>query len=317
MKKRWLIAAIALVLAGIAVCTVSMSVLGFDFKALSTVNYETKTYAVDEKFDSISIDTQTDRIQFLPSEDGKCRVVCSEMERISHQVEVKEGILSIRTEDERRWIDHIGLNIGRPSITVYLPDTQYTGLAVETDTGDIDIPVDFSFISLQIHGDTADVACRANVSDNLEIRLSTGDIHLDSIGTGSLDLRVSTGEIRADSVTCRGDAAIRVTTGKVRLNGMSCGDFRSEGSTGDITLKNVLASGAMTIERSTGDVRFEDSDAAEIFVKTDTGEVKGTLCSEKVFITRSDTGKQDVPKTVTGGRCEITTDTGDIEIKIA
>ena len=50
---------------------------------------------------------------------------------------------------------------------------------------------------------------------------------------------------------------------------------------------------------------------------TDTGEVKGTLRSEKIFFTESDTGKISVPKSVTGGRCEITTDTGDIEIEIA
>ena len=316
MKKRWLIAAVALILAGLAVCAVSMAVLGFDFKALSSVQYETKTYPVNEKFDSISITTQTDRIRVLPSDDRKCRVVCSEMKDISHRVEVREGTLSILTEDQRGWIDQAGLNIGKPSMTVYLPGTEYGILSIETDTGDIEIPADFSFGSLQVQGDTADVICLANVSETLKIKLSTGDIHLDKIRTGMLDLWVSTGEISAESVTCRGDAAIRVTTGKVRLCDMSCANFRSEGSTGDITMKTVLASGTMTIERSTGDVKFEESDAAEIFVKTDTGEVKGTLCSEKVFITRSDTGRQDVPKTVIGGRCEITTDTGDIEIKI-
>ena len=53
-----------------------------------------------------------------------------------------------------------------------------------------------------------------------------------------------------------------------------------------------------------------------MYVTTSTGEVTGSLRSEKVFITRSDTGRQDVPKSVTGGRCEITTDTGDIEITV-
>ena len=47
-------------------------------------------------------------------------------------------------------------------------------------------------------------------------------------------------------------------------------------------------------------------------------EVKltGTLRTEKVFITASDTGKVNVPKTITGGRCEITTATGNIEIEV-
>ena len=53
-----------------------------------------------------------------------------------------------------------------------------------------------------------------------------------------------------------------------------------------------------------------------MFVETDTGDVTGSLLSDKVFITKSDTGSIDVPKTVTGGKCEITTDTGDIKIEI-
>jgi DUF4097 and DUF4098 domain-containing protein YvlB len=53
-------------------------------------------------------------------------------------------------------------------------------------------------------------------------------------------------------------------------------------------------------------------DAAEIYIKTDTGNVEGRFLSDKVFIAKTDTGLINVPKTITGGRCEITTNTGDI-----
>lgn len=46
------------------------------------------------------------------------------------------------------------------------------------------------------------------------------------------------------------------------------------------------------------------------------GNVKGTLLTNKVFITHTDTGRVNVPKTVTGGKCEINTDTGNIKIDI-
>ncbi len=72
----------------------------------------------------------------------------------------------------------------------------------------------------------------------------------------------------------------------------------------------------MSIKRSTGDIRFDGSDATEIFVETDTGDVTGTLISEKVFIARTDTGRINVPKTTNGGKCEINTDTGDIKLEI-
>lgn len=87
-------------------------------------------------------------------------------------------------------------------------------------------------------------------------------------------------------------------------------------NTGDLSLKNVIATDTFTIERSTGDVVFNGSDATVIFVKTDTGDVSGNILTEKVFITQTDTGSVEVPKTASGGRCEIITDTGDIKINI-
>ena len=81
-------------------------------------------------------------------------------------------------------------------------------------------------------------------------------------------------------------------------------------------MKNVIASEKFFIERDTGDIELEGIDAAEISIKTSTGDVEGWVLSEKVFIPKSSTGDIDVPKTVNGGRCEITTSTGDIEISI-
>ena len=71
-----------------------------------------------------------------------------------------------------------------------------------------------------------------------------------------------------------------------------------------------------TIDSSTGNVTFEDSDAATIDVKTDTGDVTGTLLTSKVFYVTTDTGKVNVPKSTTGGLCNIETDTGDVRISI-
>lgn len=90
----------------------------------------------------------------------------------------------------------------------------------------------------------------------------------------------------------------------------------SGGNTGDLFLKNVVATEKVSIERDTGNVTIDGLDAAEIFIETDTGNVTGALLSEKVFIAHSDTGKVDVPRTTTGGICEINTDTGNIKLKI-
>ena len=52
-------------------------------------------------------------------------------------------------------------------------------------------------------------------------------------------------------------------------------------------------------------LKFDGSDAAEIFVKTTTGNVTFSLLIDKVFITKTDTGNINVPKIADGGKCEI------------
>ena len=128
---------------------------------------------------------------------------------------------------------------------------------------------------------------------------------------------MTTADVWMQNVACAGDVYVKVSTGRTTLNGLTAKNFTSEGSTGDLSLENVRIGGAISIDRSTGDVTFNGSDAAEILVKTSTGDVTGTLLSEKVFKTESSTGDVSVPFCTSGGKCEITTSTGDIVIRIA
>jgi DUF4097 and DUF4098 domain-containing protein YvlB len=139
---------------------------------------------------------------------------------------------------------------------------------------------------------------------------------MEGLSACALDLSVSTGRVSVSDVTCAEDINIRVSTGRATLTDTTCRDLTSTGSTGEVLLKNVIAAGKISIDRDTGDVTFDGCDGAEISVKTDTGDIKGTLLSDKIFFAQSDTGRVHVPKTTEGGRCEISTDTGNVNIKI-
>ena len=132
----------------------------------------------------------------------------------------------------------------------------------------------------------------------------------------SLAISVSTGDIKISDLTFDGNIEINVSTGKTELNNVRCNNLISDGSTGNVELKSVIATEKLTMKRSTGNIKFEDCDAGEIFVKTGTGDVTGLLRSGKNFKTDTSTGKVNVPNTTSGGTCEITTSTGDINITI-
>ena len=316
--KRWLLTAAALILIGVLIFVGVMARNHWDFSALGNTRFETNTYNITQEFKNISIRTGTAGITVAPSADGKCSVVFYEKEKERHTASVQDGTLTIDVTDTRSWIDHLNFfSFGSPTITLYLPQGGYDSLFIEERTGDITIPEGFTFGSVDISASTGDVEYSASASGEVQISLSTGAIHIDNINAGELDLTTSTGRVEVSSVTCGGDVAVTVSTGKTMLSDISCESVISSGSTGMVVLTNVIAEESITIARSTGDVKLEKCDAGELFIKTDTGDVTGTLLSEKVFLAQSDTGRVDVPGTVTGGRCEITTDTGDIRIEIS
>lgn len=315
-NKWWIIMAIFLIAVGLLIFAGAMTALGFDFTKLSTANYETNTYEVHEDFSKISIDADTAAIEFVLSDQEQCKIVCFENEKVKHSATVKDGTLTIGTVDTRKWYDHIGFSLNKPKMTVYLPKTEYASLLIKASTGDIEIPKDFEFDTVDISASTGAVECYASVSELMRVKLSTGAVCVENVSVGELDLSVTTGSVTVSSINCEGDIKVAVSTGKTKLTDISCKGVISSGSTGDVILKNVIAAENFSIERSTGDVIFEGSDAAEIYVKTSTGDVTGTLLSEKVFITETKTGRVHVPKTVTGGKCELKTSTGDIQIDI-
>ena len=81
-------------------------------------------------------------------------------------------------------------------------------------------------------------------------------------------------------------------------------------------MENVIVVDRLSVERSSGDVSFVGCDAAEIVISTSTGDVEGTLLSDKIYIIKTSTGDVNVPDSAQGGRCEITTSTGDVKIRV-
>lgn len=309
-----LIIATALVLVGGVLFCIAMTGLNWDFTKLSTVRYETNTHPIGLPFDNIVIETDTADIRLVSAETPS--VTCYEQENAKHSVFVEDGTLYIKVQDDMQWYERIGVNFGTPKITVYIPKGLYDTLQIKGSTGDVTIPSEFRFASLDITQSTGDIKCQASVTGNVNITASTGNIHLENMQAYAIRLSVSTGKITLRDVTCEANLNIRLSTGDTTLTNVSCKNLETTADTGDLSLCSVIASGNFFIERTTGDITFDRCDAAQIKVLTDTGDVTGTLLSPKVFIYQTDTGRVELPKTTTGGTCDITTDTGNIKIKI-
>ena len=313
---KWIITAVVLLIAGVLICGISFRNFGFNFRKLNTAAYVTNTYDVNDRFRNITIHGDTENIRFVYAEDGKCRIVCYEEENDLHNVRVVDQTLTIDRKDRKGFHWNIGIVTESPSITLYLPEKTFEQLSIGSDTGDVDIPEEFSFNTINIDLDTGDMRCLASAEGEIRVRTNTGSVFMKDVTAAGMRLSSDTGKMELSDVKISGDLEIKEHTGKVVLENVACRNLTSDGDTGSLVMTNVTASAEFNLERSTGDIRFSGCDAETIRVKTDTGDVTGTLLTEKVFITETDTGSVDVPKSVSGGRCEISTDTGDIRIEI-
>ena len=318
-SKAWLIVGLILILLGGLLFVGELALHRWDLGAFGAVKLETGSLEIAESFRNIRVASDTEELRFLPGEDGVCRVdyAVTEDRTVSASVQGDTLILEAKDRGTRRdWLSFSFGPVEEPRITVYLPGRDYAALSVDEDTGDVFLPEDLAFESIRISLDTGDVDCRASSSGLLSIETDTGDARLEGLSAGTLALTTDTGRIELRSVACVGDLSVSVTTGKASLSDVRCESFTSKGDTGDLRLEQVLVSGLLSAERSTGDVRLEDCDAGELLISTDTGDVHGTLLTEKIFIVRSSTGEIRVPETVSGGKCKITSTTGDIHIDI-
>ncbi len=314
--KKWMIIASFLVLAGCLIFGGVMTMLGWDFRKLSITQYENNDHILQETFENIEVISNTADITIQSSQDGNSKVSCYEQKNLKHKVTVEDGTLRIEIIDTRKWYEWIGINFDSAKIQIYLPKSIYGTLCIRSNTSNVEIGKNLEFASIDVTNTTGDIRCFASATEEMKLKTGTGDIQADTICAGFLDLTVNTGNVTAKGLTCTGDISLSVSTGKVDLTDVTCKNFRSTGITGDIALHHVIAAEKYSIERTTGDVTFQNCDAAQIRISTNTGDINGSLMTEKVFIAETNTGHVDVPKTTSGGTCELSTNTGDIQILI-
>ena len=277
-KNLALIIATCLIVVGIVIFVFAASINKWDMEKLSTNNYKSQTYTIVESFNDISINTSVSNITFELSDDSSCKLVCYEQENEKHTFKLENNTLSISQENTKKWYEYISISFKSPKLTIYLPQKEYNNLLINNSTGDITLSQELSF-------------------QNVDIKTSTGKVKVESISTQKLQINSSTGDTHLENIRCSA--------------------FKSNGSTGNCYLENLIANEEISITRSTGDIIFKKCDSESINVKTNTGDVSGTLCTGKFFTTKTSTGEIEIPQSTSGGKCHITTSTGDITIEIS
>ena len=267
----------------IAVCSIAIGALLFLFawkqadgdpKNWGTTRAVQNSQTVSQTFSNISIHTAASDIRFLPSQDGTCRVDCPESSQGYHTVEVIDDTLQIQWVHKRDI--HFGVFLHEDeTITVYLPETAYEALTLETVSGDIGIAQPFQFTRASLHTTSGDIYCSASITETLNAQTTSGDLELTSL---------------------------------------RCKELSVESISGEIELENVVAQ-QIQCNTTSGDMELERCDAETLTLNSVSGDISGALLREKVYSCSTVSGDVRVPKNQSGGVCTVNTVSGDIKFR--
>ena len=197
MKKSSIVSiiiGIALLVVGGIIFLISLASMKFSFKELNTDKRVENTHKITESFKKIDIETSTADITFVKSNNGSCTVECTEFEDQQHEVSVSGNTLKIEEKNSNK-VHFFNVDFGETTLVITLPEKEYDELKINTSTGDVKIPSDFTIEDLTIKASTADITSEAKITDNVKITTSTGDITLSNLDCDDVDLETSTGSI--------------------------------------------------------------------------------------------------------------------------
>lgn len=297
--KITIVVALLCILSGIVVCCGALAAIGSDFSLLNTMKFETNAYEITDSFANIRVDAAEGDIRLLPTQDGTCKVVCSESDKISHTVTVKDNTLTIIRTDTRKWYERIGIYFGgdrEMALTVYVPEQEYENLKLTTVSGGISVPAAFTFTQAELHSTSGDIVFGARSVGTLKAETTSGDIQLSAATADSISVSSVSGEIEASDITAA--------------------SLSAASTSGEVELKSVVVTNELSAETVSGEIELEGCDAQTLRLKSVSGNIFGTLLTGKQFTTHTTSGNVNVPASTAQGKCDITTTSGNIRIKL-
>lgn len=295
MKKSTkiaLITAISLVAAGCLLGAAAYGLGGSFERELHEV-----THTADEPFTDISVSVSEADVHILPSKDGSCYAVCEETDRVRYGLAVTDGTLTLALVDNRHWYDFIGISIGTPTVTLYLPQGAYNRLTAESQSGQIHgsfkTDTGLSFTNVTLKSSSGKISFAGKVK-TLTAENTAGDVILTDLTAETIYTKTSSGAILFADIHAN--------------------ETTTEATSGRTHFTRTIVAGTLTAKSSSGNIKFEASDAKDLILTSQSGNITGSLLSDKLFDADSNSGNITCPAPKGDGTCWVRTSSGNISL---
>lgn len=316
-KGVLLIISAVVLLLGLAAAGGALWYSDFNIKSFDNV-YERDVLESSSLINFITVDSESARVIILPSEDEKCIVKYTGLEPEICSAEITTGNLSVEQKSVPVFRGFTGVRFTESRIDIYLPNSYYESLNVETESGSVSVFDGFSCRKSHIKTESGSVKISFSDDESTSVSVSTQSGSIAAKGINALEdvsLESESGSIIASDIkTDYLQASTR--SGRIEVSDAQVSRSVIDSKSGRIELTDFISFHSLKANTQSGAILLYGVDSENIDMESASGRIAGSLLSQKRFDASSASGSVNVPKSGGDGECRIKTASGSINIEI-
>lgn len=313
----------ALLLAACALFVTGMALEDWDFTALNTARYQTRTQTftciedIDISYPFADIAVKTDEAAEEIALSYPVRVDRDGNDLGYTQLTAKDGLLRLTAEEKPSWGFGfgIGIQVSAPQVVLTLPATAFGDISIGSDAGKIAVE-GVTCGNLLLSADLGDIEAKDVSCTQLTATASAGAVAVYGAACEGAQLTADLGEVRAENVQC-GALTCTSQLGSARIERLQCEKLSVDVETGDIELEEAAVQ-SIELSVELGDIDLRQVDAQELDLAAEMGSIEGTLAGTEEDYTigvTANMGSSNIADRFGGTRTLVAaTEMGDITI---
>ena len=311
----------ALLLAACALFVTGMALEDWDFTALNTARYQTRTQTftgiedIDISYPFADIAVKTDEAAEEIALSYPVRVDRDGNDLGYTQLTAEGGLLQLTAKDKPSWNFGFGIQVSAPQVVLTLPATAFGDISIGSDAGKIAVE-GVTCGDLLLSADLGDIEAKDVSCTQLTATASAGAVAVYGAACEGAQLTADLGEVRAENVQC-GALTCTSQLGSARIERLQCEKLTVQVETGDIELEEAAVQ-SIELSVELGDIDLRQVDAQELDLAAEMGSIEGTLAGTEKDYTigvTANMGSSNIADRFGGTRTLVAaTEMGDITI---
>lgn len=311
----------ALLLAACALFVTGMALEDWDFTALNTARYQTRTQTftgiedIDISYPYADIAVQTDEGAGEITLSYPVRVDRDGNELVYTQLTAEGGLLRLTAEEKPAWNFGISIQVSAPQLVLTLPAQAFGDIAIGSDAGKIAVE-GVTCGNLLLSANLGDIEAKDVSCTQLTATASAGAVAVYGAACEGAQLTADLGAVIVEDMQC-GALTCTLQLGSARIERLQCEKLSVDVETGDIELEEAAVQ-LIELSVELGDIDLRQVDAQELDLAAEMGSIEGTLAGTEEDYTigvTANMGSSNIADRFGGTRTLVAaTEMGDIHI---